>query len=161
MSRIALIDGDAIAPTRRYVWERGTRTNQHVGVVEAILGYKLPKGVIVHHVDNDGTNNHPSNLVVCPSQKYHLLLHARQRIYEAGGDCNFQAICGHCQEVKNRSEFCGSKSHWHGISSTCRSCASLSKEQRGWNVHKNRPNMWKDNLGQQYRRVKVEKISWL
>jgi CRISPR/Cas system-associated exonuclease Cas4 (RecB family) len=48
----------------------------HVAVAEAALGKKLPKGAVVHHVDLNPLNNDASNLVVCPSQSYHLLLHA-------------------------------------------------------------------------------------
>ena len=38
---------------------------------------KLPKGLIIHHVDEDPTNNSNANLVVCQDQSYHILLHFR------------------------------------------------------------------------------------
>jgi len=51
---------------------------EHVLMAEKALGKPLPKGVVVHHVDGDpAANRKPWNLVVCPNQDYHLLLHRR------------------------------------------------------------------------------------
>jgi len=52
---------------------------QHVLVAEKALGKSLPKGAVVHHVDEDKQNNDPRNLVICPNQAYHNLLHKRIR----------------------------------------------------------------------------------
>ena len=55
---------------------------EHVLMAEKALGHSLPKGALVHHVDRDKANNNtksPWNLVVCPNQSYHLLLHVRAR----------------------------------------------------------------------------------
>lgn len=56
----------------------------HIQVVERAIGRALPIGAVVHHVDLDPSNNAPGNLVICPSQKYHFLLHRRQRAMDAG-----------------------------------------------------------------------------
>lgn len=51
---------------------------EHVVIAEKALGKPLPKGAVVHHVDGDpAANRKPWNLVVCPNQDYHLLLHRR------------------------------------------------------------------------------------
>jgi hypothetical protein len=75
-------------PTRR---ERGTgsikngyvvyakKGREHVLIAEKAIGRKLPKGAIVHHVDGNPLNNAHTNLVVCPNQEYHMLLHVRSR----------------------------------------------------------------------------------
>lgn len=62
--------------------ETGDYKFEHVIMAEKALGKPLPEGALVHHVDQDGTNNNtksPWNLIVCPDQKYHLMLHARAR----------------------------------------------------------------------------------
>lgn len=91
----------------------------HVLVAEAALGKPLPKGAQVHHVDDDRANNAPNNLVVCPDQKYHRLLHRRTAAINAGYPANY-IICRHCHEYDDpdvmKTE--GSRSMSHP---TCRS----------------------------------------
>jgi hypothetical protein len=61
-----LVDG-------RYVLE-------HVFLAEKALGRKLPAKTVVHHMNNNPADNHtPLNLVICPNQAYHMLLHIRAR----------------------------------------------------------------------------------
>lgn len=47
----------------------------HRVVAEAVLGRRLRKGEVVHHIDHDKTNNHPSNLAVMPSDSVHARCH--------------------------------------------------------------------------------------
>ncbi len=60
----------------------------HVVAAERAIGRALPEGAQVHHVNGDRSDNRGSNLVICPSQKYHALLHIRARALEATGDAN-------------------------------------------------------------------------
>jgi len=69
---------------------------EHVLVAERALGKPLPPEARVHHVDEDRSNNAPHNLVVCPSEAYHQLLHQRMRAYAASGHYDWR-ICSYCQ----------------------------------------------------------------
>ncbi len=72
----------------------------HVVVAERALGKALPAGAVVHHVDENGLNNAPSNLVICQGRGYHALLHVRTLVVRAGGDPNTQKMCRSCGIAK-------------------------------------------------------------
>lgn len=61
------------------------------------MGKELPRKAIVHHVNGDSTDNRNTNLVVCPTQEYHVLLHVRT---EALAECGNAALrkCKFCKE---------------------------------------------------------------
>jgi hypothetical protein len=65
-------------------WTGQRYAMEHVLIVEQALGKLLPPKAVVHHFDLDPTNNTPTNLVVCPDQAYHFLLHRRQRALWGG-----------------------------------------------------------------------------
>lgn len=67
----------------------GLSTREHVAMAERAIGRKLPPGAQVHHVDSDPGNNAPGNLVLCPDQAYHRLLHVRTRALDACGNANY------------------------------------------------------------------------
>jgi hypothetical protein len=67
----------------------GRQVREHVAVAERAIGKPLPRGALVHHVDQDRSNNDPSNLVICPDDAYHMLLHRRQRALEACGNADW------------------------------------------------------------------------
>lgn len=74
----------------------GRRTFEHILVAERALGRRLPPGAVVHHVDEDPSNNTPTNLVICPDKAYHKLLHVRQDAMNACGNPNWRK-CKHCK----------------------------------------------------------------
>lgn len=47
----------------------------HRIVAEAVLGRKLKRGEVVHHIDGNRLNNRPENLLVLPNQAEHAKLH--------------------------------------------------------------------------------------
>lgn len=49
---------------------------QHRLIAELKIGRKLLKGELVHHVDNNRTNNQPDNLYVCPNISTHRKIHS-------------------------------------------------------------------------------------
>jgi hypothetical protein len=65
----------------------------HVHIAESVLGKKLPKNAIVHHIDGDKQNNKNNNLVICPSRAYHNLIHARERALIESGSANNRKCC--------------------------------------------------------------------
>lgn len=69
----------------------GKQVREHVAVAEKALGKPLPPGALVHHADGNRSNNSPSNLVICPNDAYHNLLHQRIRALDA---------CGHAGWIK-------------------------------------------------------------
>lgn len=105
----------------------GRDSYAHVDIAQKALGKPLPKGAIVHHVDFDPKNNANTNLVVCPSQSYHKLLHSRTNGLRFTGSVHGRRckICrqwdvglsvGRCRGVV--------QSHWH------RTCINAYKRER-------------------------------
>ena len=68
---------------------RDAPTTLHRVLAERALGKPLPKGAVIHHADNDPSNNDTTNLVICPDESYHNLLHLRLAAYQACGNPNF------------------------------------------------------------------------
>lgn len=69
----------------------------HIVLAERALGKPLPKGARVHHVDYNKRNNAPENLVICPSESYHKLLHIRTDALDACGHASWRK-CSFCQQ---------------------------------------------------------------
>lgn len=61
---------------------------EHIVVAEKALGKPLPVGAVVHHMNRKKRDNFtPLNLIICPDQTYHLLLHKRMKQYAQLGYC--------------------------------------------------------------------------
>lgn len=69
--------------------------SEHRLLVESVIGETLPRHAIIHHVNGDGRDNQPANLVVCESMSYHRALHRRERALAATGnpDARFCRFC--------------------------------------------------------------------
>ena len=75
----------------------------HVVVAEMVLGRPLPDGAVVHHADGNKLNNWPGNLVICPDQAYHKLLHQRADALDACGSADWLKckFCGQYDSPEN------------------------------------------------------------
>jgi HNH endonuclease len=108
--------------------ERDGWIAEHVLVVERILGRYLDSNHPIHHVNGIKTDNRPENLVVCEDPSYHILLHKRARIIEAGGDPETQVLCGTCHQLKLlNQDFSPSRVRRRVY--TCHACAYRYKDQ--------------------------------
>jgi hypothetical protein len=96
----------------------GARKFDHVLIAERALGKPLPTGAVVHHWDEDRTNNAPENLLICPDRAYHNLIHARMSAMAATGDPS-KRPCRRCKQydalenLRNYQTKAGGWAHWH------------------------------------------------
>ena len=87
---------------------------EHVLVAERVLGRRLPKGAVVHHWDYNGHNNNPDNLLICPSQSYHMMIHLRQRSFEESGNADYRK-CPYCKKYDDTKNMFGYKKRKEGF----------------------------------------------
>lgn len=75
-------------------------------IVEETLKKQLPLGAVVHHADKNPENYLKNNLVVCPNEAYHNLLHMRTDAYDACGNANWKRcyVCKQYDDQKNLYE---------------------------------------------------------
>ena len=109
----------------------GKQIREHVAVAESAIGRKLPPGGLVHHFDGDRSNNANGNLVVCPNDAYHLLLHQRQRALDACGNENFLK-CWICKQYDKPARIVenGKNRHHRECFNTWQSAARIKRLEK-------------------------------
>lgn len=107
-----LVRGGRAIDSNGYVYVNGRlagssreNTREHVVVAERAFGKALPTKVVVHHFNDNRSDNRNDNLVICQDQSYHMLLHALRRVQLAGGRPFLDRICSTCRAVKSLTEF--------------------------------------------------------
>jgi hypothetical protein len=101
-------------------------TFEHIIVAEKALGKTLPEGVRVHHVNGIGTDNRPTNLVICQDRAYHKLIHRRARAYYACGHPDWLK-CKYCKQWDDPSKMYVSPD---GKTGSHRKCHSTFEKNR-------------------------------
>ena len=66
---------------------------EHILITEKVLGKSLPANAVVHHINRKTGDNILSNLVLCESQSYHLLLHQREKALRECGHVGWRKCC--------------------------------------------------------------------
>lgn len=112
---------------------------EHRVLAEHVLGKKLSRRVIVHHVDGCKGRNKNKNLVICENQAYHILLHMRQRSLEATGDPH-NLFCSDCKQWLSHDAF-GDLPKNKGMKQKRNQCRECSRIRSREYYAKNRERM--------------------
>lgn len=109
--------------------DRSKHVYEHILIASRALGRPLPKGSEVHHVNEDGTDNSPWNLVICENAAYHKLLHRRTKAYLACGDPTYRQcqFCGRWSPPDSPGFYAPVKQAYH---KSCRLAALKLKKLR-------------------------------
>jgi hypothetical protein len=105
------------------------QVREHFLIVERAMGRLLPADAEVHHVDGNGRNNANANLVVCQDHAYHMLLHQRQRAFDACGDAN-ALRCGYCFGYDRQQTMVRYKSRFGNDRGAHRDCVKAHNARR-------------------------------
>jgi len=109
----------------KFITVDGRQRREHIVVAERAIGKPLPLGALVHHVDEDRLNNDPSNLVICPDDAYHRLLHQRASALDACGHADWRK-CPFCKHYSAPETMLHSSNFFYHAA--CRSAYRLARK---------------------------------
>ena len=81
---------------------RGNGIKFHTLIAERFFGGPLPENNVVHHIDENKLNNHPSNLMIC-SRNHHHTVHRQIKAKKESGHSDWRKcwICKKYDDPKN------------------------------------------------------------
>ncbi len=90
------IDQDGYVCIRVEGYRKNGYAYEHLIVAEEVYGNRLPQKVVIHHIDENRSNNKNNNLVICENLTYHLFLHRRMKAISACGHADWRkcVFCG-------------------------------------------------------------------
>lgn len=126
--RIYRAAGTGTITTHGYIalGKNGKKTQEHVSIVESVLGRSLPPGAEIHHINGDKSDNTTSNLVVCPSKAYHKMLHQREASMDACGNPNYRK-CPFCKNYDDPSNMTHNKTSRYFYHPSCKTAYNRSR----------------------------------
>ena len=150
----ANINGDLIAEIG-YYWinKNGYPTFKtdilvHRYIAEKVLGRPLKNRELVHHLDGNKLNNTKANLVICPNDSYHSLLHARTNTINDGYSPETHHYCTNCKEYHIKELFPKNKNAWDGLHNMCKESSNIARRGKGYGKF-----TWKERMFQQFHRA--------
>jgi hypothetical protein len=105
------------------------KKQEHVLIVEMVLGRTLPRGVEVHHVNEIKTDNRNENFVVCQDRAYHNLIHMRTKAHDACGNASYRK-CVHCKSYDDPVNMTRTGNPTNGHKHYHKKCRSAAEMKR-------------------------------
>ena len=78
-------------------YQKNSTGYEHIAIAEKALGKSLPQGAEVHHLNGDGRDNQPENLIILQNRAEHMAMHYRERAYDASGHAHY-VKCEYCKQ---------------------------------------------------------------
>ena len=101
----------------------------HRLIAENVLGRYLTKEECVHHSNGNKWDDRHKNLVICPNNSYHRLLHKREKALKLCGHADW-LICRYCHNYDDPKNMIVRKRYDSGIRACHIECRRIASNER-------------------------------